>query len=135
MSKTDLWSLVASAFSTIIPDSAAPTIDAVTRWQQNVTPLSTHMAVAGAMITYLVSIFGVQEIMKDRKPMSACLQTRPGACAIGDHWYNRAQAAIHAAQRPAQLGFCTFTCFDDRRGSALLSAFSRGCARLIARTR
>lgn len=26
------------------------------------------------MITYLVSIFGVQEIMKDRKPMSACFK-------------------------------------------------------------
>lgn len=121
MSKTDIWSLTASAFSAIIPDSAASTVDAVTRWQQGVTPLSTHAAVAGAMITYLISIFGVQEIMKDRKPMSA-LQNLHVTRIFGDTGpVCRAQAAIHAAQRSSQLGLCTFTCFDDRRGSASLA--------------
>jgi len=69
MSKSDLWSLASNACNTLIPQSSQNFVDTITRWQPGTTPISTHATVAGAMATYLISIFGVQEIMKDRKPL------------------------------------------------------------------
>ncbi|KAI0047831.1 elongase of fatty acids ELO [Auriscalpium vulgare] len=41
----------------------------LTHYVQGVSPLSTQPVVVGALITYLVTIFGVREIMKNREPL------------------------------------------------------------------
>ncbi|KZV77174.1 GNS1/SUR4 membrane protein [Peniophora sp. CONT] len=40
-----------------------------THWVRGATPLSTQPVVVAALVTYLVTIFGIQEIMKNRKPL------------------------------------------------------------------
>ncbi|VDC06304.1 unnamed protein product [Peniophora sp. CBMAI 1063] len=40
-----------------------------THWVRGATPLSTQPVVVAALVSYLVVIFGIQEIMKNRKPL------------------------------------------------------------------
>ena len=40
-----------------------------THWVRGATPLSTQPVVVAALVAYLVIIFGIQEIMRNRKPL------------------------------------------------------------------
>ena len=40
-----------------------------THWVRGATPLSTQPVVVAALVAYLVVIFGIQEIMRNRKPL------------------------------------------------------------------
>jgi hypothetical protein len=81
LAKDPIWQTVSAVTSAVVPDGLKPSLRDMLVWKVGESPFSTHGAVLGATATYLVTIFGVQALMRDREPMSAACPT------TGDNFY------------------------------------------------
>lgn len=72
-SSNPFYEFVSAAFTKALPYETQNSLQGLVKWQPGVSPLSTNTSVAIALVVYLSTIFGIQALMKDQKPMRACL--------------------------------------------------------------
>jgi fatty acid elongase 3 len=71
MKSDPIWQLTTAAFSRAVPEPFKPHFEGLLKWQPGVSPFSTHAVVLGAVLSYLITIFGIQAAMRDKEPLSA----------------------------------------------------------------